>query len=548
MSTKKQTNSTIWYVGDRIEGRYEVQDIKKGGMGVVYLCYDHEFKSPVAVKTLQDQYLSNESLVDRFMWEAETWVRLEKHTNIVQAYYVYKIKGIPYIFIEYIAGNEKFGGDLKGWIKKGGLDMMNVLKLAIQFCNGMAYAQSKFDLMNKPFVYRDIKPANIMITKDKKVKITDFGLVKVFLDREKVSNENGDESGLLHRNPELSNPNSIMGTPAYMAPEQWLTKDIDIRADIYGFGCVLYEMLTGKPPFIENSLMELRKLHFKKEPEPINFIPKELYAVVAKCLAKDKEKRYQDFLIIKKRLASIYSKMTGKEVSEELGGTELELWEIINKGVSMYNLGYYKEAIACYDKALTLKSDYADAYHNRGIAYRTLKKYQDALNDYNNAIKYAPANAEAHYNRGIIYQTMKKFEQALEDYDKAIKLKPSYAEAYYNRGIVNRSLGRIEESLKNYNEAIKLKGDYAKAYYNRGNVYYEQGLLDKAIQDHYEAVKLNPKYCSAYYNLALALEDAGRDSEAISIWKKYLKSSKNIPSQEEWIEKAMVHLQNLKNK
>jgi serine/threonine protein kinase len=149
-----------YQVGHRIGGRYEIRQILGGpgrsGMGIVYICHDHEFKKPMALKTFQDRFLSDQAVMDRFKWEAEAWVRLEKHYNIVRAYWVQMIQGRPYIVLEYIAGDSQYGVDLSGWIWRGGLrhngqpDIPLILNFSLQFCHGMMHAKKKFQEMGKP--------------------------------------------------------------------------------------------------------------------------------------------------------------------------------------------------------------------------------------------------------------------------------------------------------------------------------------------------------------------------------------------------------------
>jgi serine/threonine protein kinase len=118
-----------WQVGDKIDRRYEVIRIKHGGMGVVYLCYDHKDGIPLAAKTIQDRILMECTSIERshrlarFKLEAEAWVRLEKHPNIVRASYVSEIEGKPYIFLEYVTGDEQYGVELYDWIHRGGLQI-----------------------------------------------------------------------------------------------------------------------------------------------------------------------------------------------------------------------------------------------------------------------------------------------------------------------------------------------------------------------------------------------------------------------------------------
>jgi serine/threonine protein kinase len=335
--------SLKWKRGDRILDRYEIHDIKKGGMGAVYLCFDHRYKMPVAIKTLltlSNTGLSHEDLLDKFYLEAESWVRLEKHKNIVQAIGVERIEGQPYILLEFITEDENRGADLSGWLQnEGRLSFQDSLNFAIQFCTGMEHAEKVFKSMGKPFVHRDIKPGNIMVSHDKIIKITDFGLVKTF-DHSKEDIFVG------------------AGTPPYMSPEQFEgKKDIDIRSDIYAFGCVLYEMLTGNPPFVCKTMENYFYNHLKVIPDPvvnrIPEVPEKLNHLIMKCLEKEPERRYKDFSVLKNELLDMYYVLTGIKIQENID-VELESWERINKGIALVKLGYRKDAVLDYNYAMEI--------------------------------------------------------------------------------------------------------------------------------------------------------------------------------------------------
>src|SRR5690606_34348718 len=161
-------------VGQRIEDRYEVVDIRRGGMGIVYLCYDHEQREPVAIKTFQSRFLNNERAVSRFNNEAVTWVKLEKHRHVVHARLVQNIAGRPHIFLEHISGEEGYTPDLRGWIDHNRLDLRQSIEFGLHIALGMQHATRKMPGL----VHRDLKPANILVTHDAIAKVTDFGLVR----------------------------------------------------------------------------------------------------------------------------------------------------------------------------------------------------------------------------------------------------------------------------------------------------------------------------------------------------------------------------------
>lgn len=162
-----------WQIGDRIQNRWEVHKIMRGGMGVVYVVYDHEWHRPQALKTFQDEIFARDpTIAERFTQEALTWINLGLHQNVVQTEVVQAIDGKPYLFLEYVSG-----GDLNDWIGTPRLmeDLPQVLRFAIQFCDGMSHALSKGIK-----AHRDVKPQNCLITHDLTLKVTDFGLAKVF--------------------------------------------------------------------------------------------------------------------------------------------------------------------------------------------------------------------------------------------------------------------------------------------------------------------------------------------------------------------------------
>jgi serine/threonine protein kinase len=277
---------SAWQVGDRIDNRYEIRQVLggtgKSGMEIVYVCFDRKHKTQLVLKTFQDKYILSEDAERLFAREARIWVELERHINIVPAYYVDKLGRRLFIILEYIPPDPQGRNTLTHYL--GNLTFPDILKFSIQFCFGMEYIYSKgIDC------HRDIKPDNIMVTPDKTVKITDFGLAKAFQEiqlKEEIISTEGKAGLSIFQ----SKGKQVCGTLPYMAPEQF-DGYADKRSDIYAFGVCLYQMVTaGRLPFIssgktqEELQQDYEKLHKHGE---LSAISSPLFPLVQKCLEKE---------------------------------------------------------------------------------------------------------------------------------------------------------------------------------------------------------------------------------------------------------------------
>lgn len=282
---------TMLTVGTKL-GRYEVSSqLGAGGMGEVYLAEDTRLHRKVALKVLPDEVASNRDRMRRFEQEATAAAALN-HPNIAHIYEVGAAEGVNFIAMEFIDGET-----LRAVISRGQTDLPKLLRYLQHTADGLAKAHAA------GIVHRDLKPDNVMITRDGHVKILDFGLAKLIEPlAQKLDHKQSDEalsSMPTAVMPQHSQPGTVLGTAGYMSPEQaqGRVKEIDQRSDVFSFGCILFETITGRRAFGGNDAVDL--LHnIVHAPTPqirdLNpAAPDELQKIVRRCLSKDPEERYQ---------------------------------------------------------------------------------------------------------------------------------------------------------------------------------------------------------------------------------------------------------------
>jgi eukaryotic-like serine/threonine-protein kinase len=258
-------------VGQKL-GIYELQaPIGAGGMGVVYRALDTSLSRPVAVKFLFEADASDESR-RRFRREAES-ASLLNHPHIVTVHAVGELEGRQYLVTEYVDG-----GTLRDWIDTTKHGWRESLERLIGVADGLAAAHEA------GILHRDIKPENILVTKSGYAKLADFGLAKL---RERPSAQ----SVITETQ---TRPGVIMGTVAYMSPEQVTSQPVDARSDLFSFGTVLYEALSGRRPFVGSSDVDTLVAVAHREPPPLpETLPSAVRSLVETCLQKDPADRFQ---------------------------------------------------------------------------------------------------------------------------------------------------------------------------------------------------------------------------------------------------------------
>jgi hypothetical protein len=262
-------------------GPYEIDSLLgAGGMGEVYLARDTRLQRTVAIKILPAHLSASPDLHARFVQEAKSISGLQ-HPNICVVYDIGSQGGVDYMVMEYVTGQT-----LDRVIPRGGLLPSVATKYAVQIADALARAHAS------GIVHRDLKPANVMVDDTGLVKVLDFGLAKLAA----ADSATDDISATMTGTGNPTTPGMIVGTLAYMSPEQAEGKPIDARSDIFSFGAVFYEMLTGKKAFDADSSAALLAAVMRDDPKPVSEIkrdvPTELRSIVARCLKKNPSDRY----------------------------------------------------------------------------------------------------------------------------------------------------------------------------------------------------------------------------------------------------------------
>src|SRR5215510_8306408 len=279
-------------------GRYQIRSLLgAGGMGEVYLAQDTSLNRKVALKVLPTDLASNQDRMRRFKQEATAAASLN-HPNIAHIYEIGEANGINFIAMEYVDGPT-----LRHKIHNEDEDLSKLLRILQHVAEGLAKAH------DAGIIHRDLKPDNVMITSDGHAKILDFGLAKLI---EAPASSDSEGPTILQQH---STPGLILGTLGYMSPEQaqGRSKEIDHRSDIFSFGCILFEAVTGQRPFADESVIKsLHRVVYEDAPPIRDFnpsAPPDLQQIVRLCLAKDRVERYQTIEDVANALKKVRRKM-----------------------------------------------------------------------------------------------------------------------------------------------------------------------------------------------------------------------------------------------
>ncbi len=291
--------------------RYRIlAKLGEGGMGEVYLAEDTELGREVALKVLPPVAEGSPERLERFRREARAVASLN-HPNIVTLFNVEEAEGRRLLVMERVEGQS-----LDRLIPPGGMPLAEVFAYAIPMADALAAAHEK------GITHRDLKPANVMVTVEGQVKVLDFGLAKLAADSGSIPVEDAATEAPT-RSAALTGEGTVMGTAPYMSPEQLKGREVDSRSDIFSFGILLYEMVTGRRPFQGDSGIELASSILKDTPSSVvetrGELPRHLGRIIQHCLEKDPERRYQSAKDVRNELEGLRSEVDSGQLTSSAG-------------------------------------------------------------------------------------------------------------------------------------------------------------------------------------------------------------------------------------
>jgi WD40 repeat protein/serine/threonine protein kinase len=397
-----------WSPGQVILDLYEVTRLLgEGGMGKVYQVHHRGWNIDLAVKSPKPSELAKAGAVETFETEAETWVNLGLHPNTVSCYYVRRLGGIPRVFAEYVDG-----GSMQDWIREGKLSNLGeMLDVAIQFAWGLDYAHER------GLVHQDIKPANVMMTKNGVAKVTDFGLAKV---KSASSHAAGgaDGGGLV----------AFGGmTPAYCSPEQADRAGLSRKTDVWSWALSILEMFVGETTWMFGVAAN-EALNAYLADGPVNKTlpkaPEALVYLLRRCFNYDPSQRPESMMDVAEALMDIYQKTTGQAYPRKVPKAGRATADSLNnRAVSFLDLGEVEEASSLWREALVNEPHHPQATYNFGLVNWRGGKIPDldVAMAVEESVKSHGADSDCEYYLGLVHLERDDCQAALEALRSVLK-------------------------------------------------------------------------------------------------------------------------------
>lgn len=430
-------------IGKTLNNRYDLaRFLGAGGMGVVLEGYDRYLQRAVAVKFVRPEVALNERAVEAFITEARTVAALE-HPNIIPIYDI-GAQTLGNQTVVYQVMQLAASGNLADRLKNNPLTYTEILALLGEVCSALDYAHSR------GVVHLDLKPLNILFTADEKPIIADFGFAQIL---EEVTGYGYRASG---------------GTPAYMAPEQYLGIETRTTSDIFALGVSLYEMITGQLPW-RGSEGEI-EFHI-----PIRQTP--LMSVVQRATNYIPAQRYRTATSFLQDLENAIGDTTGSAES----GSQARAEKFLARGKDAFEAARYEDAVSALTRVLEVDPTNIEALKVRGQAYCALFQYSAGMRDFEHALQLDPTDSDAYKAKGNLHMLQGQRTAALETYSAALRLDPTLVDLYRFRAAATYAMAHYQAEGEEYTKLVQQAIDDYESYLALGGGFMN-GDHDQILQ------------------------------------------------------------------
>jgi tetratricopeptide (TPR) repeat protein len=507
-----------------LAGRYQLLSrIGQGGMGAVYKAADTRFNNrPLAIKEMSSTGLPPARLLEAeaaFEREAHLLADL-LHPNLPRIYEHFTENDRSYLVMDFIEGQtveehlEQVGG--------GPLPIEQVIKWAEQLCDVLNYLHTH----QPPIIFRDLKPANVMMSESGHIYLIDFGIARIF-------------------KPGKQHDTVALGSPGYAAPEQYGKAQSSPRSDIYSLGALLHHLLTGIDP-------SEQPFFFRPASQVNPAIDPALDALLQQMLSMDSDRRpasAQEVLNALKGTINSQSRSTSRPLTSTQDPLLDEAYALytqkrLDEAIAVYNRalqtnttnpqgwqgygltqrlrGLHEDALSSFERALQLDPGLVTSWNGKGSVLARLRRQQDALDAFEHALQLDPQNAAAWNGKGAALNAMGRSKQAMDAFDMALRYDRQLVQAWYNKGLLLYETGRFREAERAYQEALNLDSRFAQAYFGRGQSLYALQRMRQALQMFDQAVQKDPDYTEAWNRRGNVLDEMGDTTRALQSYEKAL--------------------------
>lgn len=508
-----------------LAGRYQLLSrIGQGGMGAVYKAADTKFNNrPVALKEMSRAGLPPARLKEAeaaFEHEAHLLADL-LHPNLPRIYEHFTENERSYLVMDFIEGQtledylEKVGG--------GPLPVEQVVRWATELCDVLNYLHTH----QPPIIFRDLKPANVMIGDNGHVYLIDFGIARIF-------------------KPGKQHDTVALGSPGYAAPEQYGKAQSSPRSDIYSLGALLHHLLTGLDP-------SEQPFFFRPASQVNSAVNPALETLLKRMLEMDSERRPASAQEVLQALERATTKMTPAMLAGTMQSAPDPLVDQayraysqkrLDEAMTLYNRalqkdntnafawqGYgltqglraqHQDALTSFERALQLNPTLVTSWNGKGTALSRLRRHQEALVAFERAIELDPNNAAAWNGKGATLNALGRTALALDAFDMSLHQDPLLMQAWNNKGLVLYELGRFKEAQKAFQEALDLDNNNAHALFGKGQALYGQRKLKQALTLYEQAIGIDDTFADAWNRRGNVLDELGDFNGALQSYERAL--------------------------